>query len=269
MRGTSEDGSTSTQSFTIALSNVNEAPKAQGAVFEARQLLGVTGAQGTLLIGSSDPENSTLTAVLVSGPFSGTVTINPDGSFAYVPTDMFYGVDSFTWCVTDGQLSSQPVTATIVVLMSTPGGARTGSGTGDNTGTGDNGTGTGTGGQNTDSRGGVTGNDSSSGNTQTPSSPIDPSSGSTTAPSPVQPQQTVVSDPTRLAIFVTPEDDAAINSLSGGWLVSIALDALPEPNRLAVRSGLAASLHYDGSDRTVWGGRLEWITPADTIVMPK
>lgn len=38
-----------------------------------------------------------LTAVLVSGPPNGTLTLNPDGSFQYIPDGGFSGLDSFTY----------------------------------------------------------------------------------------------------------------------------------------------------------------------------
>ena len=38
-----------------------------------------------------------LTAALMTGPSDGTLTLNPDGSFTYVPNPNFVGVDSFTY----------------------------------------------------------------------------------------------------------------------------------------------------------------------------
>ena len=40
---------------------------------------------------------ATLTAVLVTGPAHGTLTLNPDGSFTYTPAAGFSGSDSFTY----------------------------------------------------------------------------------------------------------------------------------------------------------------------------
>lgn len=46
----------------------------------------------------TDPTQDTLTAVLVSGPSNGTLTLNADGSFVYTPGLGFVpGGDSFTY----------------------------------------------------------------------------------------------------------------------------------------------------------------------------
>ena len=50
-----------------------------------------------VLANDSNPDGNPLTAVLASNPAYGSVTLNPDGSFSYVPSDGFYGVDSFTY----------------------------------------------------------------------------------------------------------------------------------------------------------------------------
>ncbi len=59
-----------------------------------------------------------LTAVLVSGPANGTLTLNGDGSFSYTPTNNFSGVDSFTYLANDGVTNSLPATVTIDVFPS-------------------------------------------------------------------------------------------------------------------------------------------------------
>ena len=51
-----------------------------------------------MLGNDGDPDaSSTLTAVLVSGPSHGTLTLNADGSFTYTPAANFNGDDSFTY----------------------------------------------------------------------------------------------------------------------------------------------------------------------------
>src|SRR5262249_27240120 len=44
-----------------------------------------------------------LTAVLVSGPSHGSLTLNGDGSFTYTPAANYNGPDSFTYKANDGQ----------------------------------------------------------------------------------------------------------------------------------------------------------------------
>ncbi len=56
-----------------------------------------------------------ITASLVTGPASGTLVFNADGSFTYTPVVGFTGVVSFTYTVSDGSLTSAPATVTITV----------------------------------------------------------------------------------------------------------------------------------------------------------
>jgi VCBS repeat-containing protein len=63
----------------------------------------------------SDPDGEPLTAALVTGPTSGNLTFNADGSFVYTPAPDFYGVVTFTYRANDGSLNSTPATVTINV----------------------------------------------------------------------------------------------------------------------------------------------------------
>lgn len=56
-----------------------------------------------------------LTAAPSSGPSSGTLLLQPDGSFTYSPNPNFSGVDSFTYQASDGTLTSNAATVTITV----------------------------------------------------------------------------------------------------------------------------------------------------------
>ena len=63
----------------------------------------------------SDPDDDPLSAVLVSGPSHGTLTLNGNGSFRYTPAGNFTGSDSFSYRANDGTLTSNPATVTISV----------------------------------------------------------------------------------------------------------------------------------------------------------
>ena len=63
----------------------------------------------------TDPAGSALTAQLVSGPSSGTLMLNSDGSFSYVPFANYVGSDSFTYKANNGTTSSSAATVTIAV----------------------------------------------------------------------------------------------------------------------------------------------------------
>ena len=54
---------------------------------------------------------------LVSGPASGSLVLNPDGSFVYTPELSFFGAESFTYLVDDGAGASDAATVTINVAL--------------------------------------------------------------------------------------------------------------------------------------------------------
>jgi hypothetical protein len=56
-----------------------------------------------------------LSAVLESPPAHGSVTLNPDGSFTYVPNAGFSGTDTFTYKADDGEITANAATVTIKV----------------------------------------------------------------------------------------------------------------------------------------------------------
>ncbi len=70
-----------------------------------------------VLLNDSDPNGDPLTAILAESPYHGTLALNADGSFHYVPTPNFTGQDRFTYYAFDGVLrSAQPALVQITVL---------------------------------------------------------------------------------------------------------------------------------------------------------
>ena len=72
-------------------------------------------AENGVLANDTDPEGDSLTAVLVSNPLHGDLTLAGNGSFTYTPDDDFYGTDTFTYRAQDGDSQSPTVTVTITV----------------------------------------------------------------------------------------------------------------------------------------------------------
>jgi len=66
---------------------------------------------------ASDLEGGALSFALAEdgGPANGTVTVNPDGTFAYVPSQDFSGNDSFTYFVTDGAGATAKATVNVTI----------------------------------------------------------------------------------------------------------------------------------------------------------
>ena len=68
-----------------------------------------------MLANDTDADGSTLTAIVVSQPANGTLSLNANGSFTYTPNADFNGTDSFTYKVNDGTVDSNTATVTIAV----------------------------------------------------------------------------------------------------------------------------------------------------------
>jgi hypothetical protein len=73
------------------------------------------GAPG-VLANDHDPDGHTLYITLVEEPQFGTLTLNEDGSFEYIPAADFHGEDRFTYRLSDGELQSELALVAINVL---------------------------------------------------------------------------------------------------------------------------------------------------------
>ncbi|MBT2765920.1 isopeptide-forming domain-containing fimbrial protein, partial [Paenibacillus sp. ISL-20] len=65
-----------------------------------------------------DPDGDQLTFTKGSDPTNGTVTVNPDGTWTYVPDTDFTGTDSFTVTISDGKGGT--ITSTVTVNVTEP-----------------------------------------------------------------------------------------------------------------------------------------------------
>ena len=79
----------------------------------AKSGVSLTVAAPGVLTNDTDPDSTTLTAALVSGPTHGSVTLQADGSFTYTSSSALGGTDSFTYTASDGVSASSPATVTI------------------------------------------------------------------------------------------------------------------------------------------------------------
>ncbi len=68
-----------------------------------------------VLINDSDVEGSPLAVRLAVAPLHGTVTLDANGGFNYIPQAGFFGVDTFTYVANDGALDSPEASVTIDV----------------------------------------------------------------------------------------------------------------------------------------------------------
>ena len=68
-----------------------------------------------VLVNDIDVDGDTLTAIQVTTPAHGALTLNANGSLTYVPTRHYHGADSFTYKANDGSADSN--TATVILTV--------------------------------------------------------------------------------------------------------------------------------------------------------
>lgn len=101
----------------VTVAEIGDAPVAIAEDYEIEedgQL--VAGTLDGVLGNDADVDSTSLTAVLVSDVFNGTLSLAADGSFTYEPAANYAGADSFTYHVSDGALTSADVTVDLTVV---------------------------------------------------------------------------------------------------------------------------------------------------------
>jgi len=105
-----------TATVTINVHEQNDAPVATADSYSTAEDTPLTVPAATgVLDNDTDVDGDTLTAVLVSAPASGTLTLNPDGSLTFTPLENFNGDVTFTYKAYDGIEYSTDTTVTITV----------------------------------------------------------------------------------------------------------------------------------------------------------
>jgi VCBS repeat-containing protein len=94
---------------------VNHPPVAANDAYTVNEDTPLTVPAPGVLGNDSDPDGNPITAVKVSDPTHGTVTLNADGSFTYTPAPNYNGPDAFTYHASDGTLTSATATVSITV----------------------------------------------------------------------------------------------------------------------------------------------------------
>jgi large repetitive protein len=111
------DGAADSNTVTVSITvnPVNDAPVAVDDDYSTDEDELLVVVLPGVLGNDTDVEMSLLTAILVSDVANGTLTLNADGSFSYMPAPNFFGSDSFTYKANDGSLDSNVATVTITV----------------------------------------------------------------------------------------------------------------------------------------------------------
>lgn len=110
-------GGVATGTVTITVTPVNDAPVAQPDAYTGQWNTLLTVTANGVLGNDSDIDNtaSQLSAVLVTGTTHGVLSLNANGGFTYMPNANYSGLDTFTYKVTDGALTSNTVTVTLTI----------------------------------------------------------------------------------------------------------------------------------------------------------
>ncbi|HYG73617.1 MAG TPA: Ig-like domain-containing protein, partial [Planctomycetota bacterium] len=101
--------------FTLTILNANEPPVAGDLEFNTDEDASLIVDAPGVLAGASDADGDALSAILKAMPRHGSVGLLNDGSFVYTPEPDFFGSDSFTFTVFDGEEESN--TATVFVSV--------------------------------------------------------------------------------------------------------------------------------------------------------
>ena len=106
---TDGNGGSAQATVDITVNSVNDGPVAVNDSFSTDEDTAYTATLNVndLLLNDSDLDGDSLSVspTPVSGPASGTLVLNADGTFTYTPDANFNGTDSFVYQVTDGNLS--------------------------------------------------------------------------------------------------------------------------------------------------------------------
>ena len=93
----------------------NHAPVASNDSFSVNEDTVLTVAAPGVLANDTDADHDPLTAILVSQPSHGTLSLSATGGFTYTPAANFNGADSFAYKANDGRADSGVATVTLTV----------------------------------------------------------------------------------------------------------------------------------------------------------
>ncbi|WP_443943537.1 Calx-beta domain-containing protein [Pedobacter sp. AW1-32] len=103
-------GGNTTVTVNITITPVNDAPTATAPAVTTPENTPVNG-----VISANDVDGDPLSFTVTTAPAHGTVVLNADGTFTYVPATNYNGTDSFVVTVSDGKGGTTTVTVNITV----------------------------------------------------------------------------------------------------------------------------------------------------------
>ena len=111
------DGASNSAPATVSLTitNINRTPTAIDDSYAIGKNASLNITAPGVLGNDSDLDGDALTAVKVSDPAHGSLTLNPNGSFTYTPVSNYFGADSFTYRASDGTTNSVAATVSLSI----------------------------------------------------------------------------------------------------------------------------------------------------------
>src|SRR5206468_1901101 len=100
---------------SITVTGVNDAPVSVNDSYTTAEDTTLNVVAAGVLSNDSDVDGDTLSALLVSGPANGSLTLNTNGIFCSTPLPTYKGTDSFTYQANDGQADSAIATVRITI----------------------------------------------------------------------------------------------------------------------------------------------------------
>jgi hypothetical protein len=111
------DSKCSLGTVNVTVNPVNDAPVANNDSYSTNSNTALNIAAPGVLGNDTDIDADSLTSsvVIASGPSHGTLTLNSNGSFSYLPVTDYTGPDGFSYTAYDGTVSSNAATVAITV----------------------------------------------------------------------------------------------------------------------------------------------------------
>ena len=104
-----------TTTVTIFINNPANGVSDTVFVMESGTATTTSNGSTSVLANDSDPDGDPITAIKVTNPSRGTVTLNANGTFLYTHDGSNESSDSFTYSANDGKINSAPITVSINV----------------------------------------------------------------------------------------------------------------------------------------------------------
>ena len=113
---TDGNGNVDNATVNITVNPTNDAPEATNDTYNVTEDTAlVIDALNGVLANDSDIDGDTLTVSAFTNPANGSLTLNADGSFTYIPNANYEGTDNFTYTVSDGNGGTDTATVNLAV----------------------------------------------------------------------------------------------------------------------------------------------------------